>query len=293
MTELPLDAEEYLGSLQSERGLSANTATAYRRDLTEYFTYLATAGVDHDVAGYVRMLAERGRAASTRGRKLAAVRGYYRFRVVEGVSDLDPTLLVETPRRGRSLPKALPLDTVERLLAVPDTNTPLGARDAAILEFLYGTGARVGEAVALELTDLDLETGTATLTGKGKKQRLVPLGQHARNAIEAYLPIRLELRNPEQRSDVLFLNARGRALTRQGMWEIVKRNGRTAGIRSEDLSPHVLRHSAATHMIEGGADLRTVQEFLGHASINTTQVYTLVSPEHLHEVYVMAHPRAR
>ncbi|MEN8235015.1 MAG: site-specific tyrosine recombinase [Actinomycetota bacterium] len=293
MTDLPSIAEEFLGALRSERGLAANTVAAYRRDLTEYFAYLADVGAEHDVAGFVRTLAERGRTPSTRGRKLAAVRGYYRFLIAEGLSDVDPSVLVETPRRGRSLPKALPFDVVERLLDSPDTATALGIRDAAILEFLYGTGARVGEAVSVQLTDLDLESGTATLTGKGDKQRLVPLGRHARDAINAYLPIRLDMRDGRERSDVLFFNARGRSLTRQGMWEIVKRNGRRAGIEAGDLSPHVLRHSVATHMIEGGADLRTVQELLGHASISTTQVYTLVSPEHLHEVYVMAHPRAR
>jgi integrase/recombinase XerD len=143
------------------------------------------------------------------------------------------------------------------------------------------------------LTDLDLESGTVIVTGKGDKQRLIPLGSHAKVAIEWYLPIRLELLNETERSDVLFVNARGTSLTRQGMWDIVKRNGRRAGIENGELSPHVLRHSAATHMVEGGADLRTVQEMLGHASISTTQVYTLVSPEHLYEVYVTAHPRAR
>jgi integrase/recombinase XerD len=151
----------------------------------------------------------------------------------------------------------------------------------------------VSEAATLGLTDLDLESGTVVVTGKGSKQRLVPLGSHARSAIEAYLPIRLALLSEEERTDVVFVNARGRGLTRQGMWEIVKRNGRLAGIDLPSLSPHVLRHSAATHMVEGGADLRTVQEMLGHASISTTQVYTRVSPDHLHEVFVMAHPRAR
>ncbi|MEN8114605.1 MAG: site-specific tyrosine recombinase XerD, partial [Actinomycetota bacterium] len=286
MTHLPPTAAEFLGALRSERGLATNTVAAYRRDLTEYFAYLEDAGVDHDVAGYVRELAERGRAASTRGRKLAAVRGYYRFLIVEGLSEIDPTVLVETPRRGRPLPKALPFETVERLLEVPDLASPIGIRDTAILEFLYGTGARVSEAITVEITDLDLEAGTVILTGKGDKQRLVPLGRHARDAIHGYLPIRHDMRDARQRSDALFLNARGRSLTRQGMWEIVKRNGRDAGIAADDLSPHVLRHSAATHMIEGGADLRTVQELLGHASISTTQVYTLVSPEHLREVFV-------
>ncbi len=293
MTPLPADAEEFLGSLRSERGLSANTVTAYRRDLRDYFEFLDADETSSGVGGFVADLSRRGLARSTRARKLAAVRGYHRFLVVEGHATEDPTVLIDAPRRARTLPKALTIDQVETLLDAPDRSTPLGIRDVAILEFLYATGARVTEAVTVGLTDLDLESGTVIVTGKGDKQRLIPLGRHARVAIERYLPIRLELLDERERSDVLFLNARGTSLTRQGMWDIVKRNGRRAGIEDGALSPHVLRHSAATHMVEGGADLRTVQEMLGHASISTTQVYTLVSPEHLYEVYVTAHPRAR
>ncbi len=293
MSPLPADAEEFLGALRSERGLSSNTVTAYRRDLRDYFEFLDDEGSSGDVGGFVADLAHRGLARSTRARKLAAVRGYHRFLVVEGRVTEDPTVLIEAPRRSRTLPKALTIDLIEDLLDAPDRSTPLGVRDVAILEFLYATGARVTEAVTAGLTDLDLESGTVIVTGKGDKQRLVPLGRHARAAIETYLPVRLELLSERERSDVLFVNARGTSLTRQGMWDIVKRNGRRAGIEDAALSPHVLRHSAATHMVEGGADLRTVQEMLGHASISTTQVYTLVSPEHLYEVYVTAHPRAR
>ena len=293
MTPLPAEAEEFLGSLRSERGLSVNTVTAYRRDLRDYFAFLDDAGASGDVGGFVASLKARGLARSTRARKLAAVRGYHRFLVVEGHAVDDPTVLVEAPRRAQTLPKALTIEDIEKLLDAPDPTTPLGVRDVAILEFLYATGTRVTEAVTVGLTDLNLESGTVIVTGKGSKQRLVPLGSHARMAIERYLPIRHELLSDRERSDVLFVNARGTSLTRQGMWEIVKRNGRRAGIEDAALSPHVLRHSAATHMVEGGADLRTVQEMLGHASISTTQVYTLVSPEHLYEVYVTAHPRAR
>ena len=293
MKPLPAEAEEFLGSLRSERGLSLNTVAAYRRDLQDYFTFLDAAGESGTVGGFAEDLAVRGLARSTRSRKLAAVRGYHRFLVIEGISDDDPTILVDVPRRSRTLPRALTVERVIRLIEAPDRSTPLGVRDAAILEFLYATGSRVTEAATVGLTDLDLDSATVILTGKGSRQRLVPLGSHARIAIREYLPIRLELLSEEERSDVLFVNARGRGLTRQGMWEIVKRNGRLAGIEPSSLSPHVLRHSAATHMVEGGADLRTVQEMLGHASISTTQVYTRVSPDHLHEVFVMAHPRAR
>jgi len=293
MKPLPAEAEEFLGSLRSERGLSLNTVAAYRRDLLDYFAFLDAAGESGTVGGFAEDLTLRGLARSTRSRKLAAVRGYHRFLVVEGISDDDPTILVDVPRRSRTLPKALTVERVIRLIEAPDRRTPLGVRDAAILEFLYATGSRVTEAATVGLTDLDLDSAIVILTGKGSKQRLVPLGSYARIAIKEYLPIRLELLSEEERSDVLFINARGRGLTRQGMWEIVKRNGRLAGIEPSSLSPHVLRHSAATHMVEGGADLRTVQEMLGHASISTTQVYTRVSPDHLHEVFVMAHPRAR
>lgn len=293
MTSLPADAEEFLGALRSERGLSLNTVAAYRRDLVDYFDFLDEEASTWDVGGFVADLSRRGLARSTRARKLAAVRGYHRFLVIEGHATDDPTVLIEAPRRPRSLPKALTIDQIEDLLDAPDRATLLGIRDVAILEFLYATGARVTEAVTVGLTDLDLESGTVIVTGKGDKQRLVPLGSYARAAIETYLSVRLELLNDSERSDVLFVNARGTSLTRQGMWDIVKRNGRRAGIEDDALSPHVLRHSAATHMVEGGADLRTVQEMLGHASISTTQVYTLVSPEHLYEVYVTAHPRAR
>jgi integrase/recombinase XerD len=293
MTALPAAAEEFLGSLRSERGLSLNTVTAYRRDLLDYFTYLKSTGESGEVAGFAEALAQRGLARSTRARKLAAIRGYHRFLVVEGLSDEDPTILVDLPRRSRTLPKALTVEQVVRLIEAPDRRTPLGVRDAAILEFLYATGARVTEATTVGLTDLDLDSGTVVVTGKGSKQRLVPLGSHAREAIRTYLPVRLEMVSEEERRDVLFVSARGKGLTRQGMWDIVKRNGRIAGLEASVLSPHVLRHSAATHMVEGGADLRTVQEMLGHASISTTQVYTRVSPDHLHEVFVMAHPRAR
>lgn len=293
MTTLAPEAEEYLAALRSERGLAVNTVAAYRRDLGQYFAFLDETGDAASAPEFVWHLTEHGLAPSTIARKLAAVRGYHRFLVVEGLAADDPTILIETPRRGTSLPKALPVDEVLGLLDAPDRETPLGIRDRALLEFLYGTGARVSEAVAVDVLDVDLENRTATVTGKGNRQRMVPLGSHAIAAIEDYLPGRMELRNGATDPGRLFLNARGRPLTRQGVWEIVKRNGKLAGIPREKLSPHVLRHSAATHMVEGGADLRSVQEMLGHASISTTQVYTHVSPQHLLEVYVTAHPRAR
>ena len=295
MNELPPDGEEFLASLRSERGLAVNTVAAYRRDLSGYLAFVDAAGSEPDpelVSDFVRSLSGDGLAASTIARKVAAVRGYHRFLVAEGMAETDPTVLVEAPGRGAPLPRALSFTDVERLLDTPDPATPLGLRDRALLEFLYGTGCRVSESVSVETLDVDLTTGTALLTGKGNKQRIVPVGRYAREAIARYLPFRMDLRRGNQDPGTLFLNARGGSLSRQGVWLIVKRTGRSAGIPEARLSPHVLRHSAATHMVEGGADLRSVQEMLGHASISTTQVYTRVSPQHLYEVYVTAHPRA-
>jgi integrase/recombinase XerD len=294
MSPLPADAEEYLSHLAVERGLSTNTCSAYRRDLTDYFAVLEGAAPSPaTVDRFVATLHERGLSPSTIARRVAAVRGYHRFLIVEGIQDDDPTRLLETPRRAGSFPKALDVEEVLAVLATPDATTALGRRDRAILEFLYGTGARVSEATGLDLTDIEWESRTVLITGKGDKQRVVPLGSHAVAAIEAYLPDRLALRRSGADDGALFLNARGRRLSRQGIHGIVRKAARSAGVDVARVSPHVLRHSAATHMVEGGADLRTVQEMLGHANISTTQVYTRMSLRHLHEVYLDAHPRGR
>lgn len=294
MGVLAMDVEEYLAWLTSERGLSRHTVSAYRRDLAQYLAYLDGADTGPDrVSGFVRSLTERGLAPSSVARKTSAVRGLHRFRVTEGLAEEDPTAVMASAKRPRPLPKALTLEEVMALLEAPDLRTPAGRRDRAILEFLYATGARVSEAVDLDLEDIDLESGTAVVTGKGKKQRLVPLGAYAVASIEAYLPDRLSVRKPGRDSGALFLNARGGRLTRQGLWGIVRRTADTAGISADRVSPHVLRHSAATHMVERGADLRSVQQLLGHATINTTQVYTRVTPQHLLEVYITSHPRSR
>jgi integrase/recombinase XerD len=294
MTVLEQDVEEYLASLTSERGLSRHTVAAYRRDLAQYLAFLRGRSTSAArVSGFVKSLNDRGLAASSVSRKTAAVRGLHRFRVAEGLADEDPTVLLETAKRPQPLPKALTLDEVMALLDTPDTATPVGRRDRAFLEFLYATGARVSEAVGLDLEDVDLDSGTAIVTGKGNKQRLVPLGGFAIRAIEAYLPDRLALRRSGRDPGALFLNARGGRLTRQGLWGIVRKHAARAGIPADRVSPHVLRHSAATHMVERGADLRSVQQLLGHATITTTQVYTRVTPQHLLEVYITSHPRSR
>jgi integrase/recombinase XerD len=294
VTDLTSATDDYLASLTAERGLSPHTVTAYRRDLVQYVVFVGDRSPSPDVAAsYVEELARLGSSPASVARKLAAVRGLHRFMVAEGLATEDPTSLIDTPRIPGRLPKALTVDQVFALLEAPDGSTPLGRRDRALMEFMYATGARVAEVVALDLTDVDLEDRTALVTGKGEKQRLVPLGGAAIEAIGVYLPERLGLRRAGRDPGALFLNARGGRLTRQGIWLIVRRHAVRAGLREAEVSPHVLRHSAATHMVEGGADLRVVQEILGHASISTTQVYTRVSPRHLYEVYVESHPRSR
>lgn len=293
---LPLrDAvEEYLASLRVEAGLSPHTIAAYRRDLTQYLEFLAgKEPTTREVDDFSAELVRRGLSDSTHKRKLAAVKGFHRFMVSEGLRDDDPTRLVTSPRRPDPFPKALDIDEAIALVEAPDRSTVGGRRDAALLEFLYATGARVSEAVALDLPDLDLEEGVAIVTGKGSKQRLVPIGSKAVEALRSWLPDRLALIKRATKGDPVFLNLRGGRLTRQGAFDVVRKSALRAGIPPEKVSPHVLRHSAATHMVEAGADLRTVQEMLGHATISTTQVYTRVSRSHVMEIYVQSHPRSR
>lgn len=291
---------EFLGALASERGFSPNTLAAYARDLAGYVDAMEDLGhreivavTPASVGAYVRRLQSIGLADASVARNVSAIRSFHGFLAAEGYAPEDPTSSLQTPRRKPGLPKALTVDETLALLDAPDRSQPLGLRDAAILEFLYATGARVSELVELDLSDVDLEERTAVVTGKGNRQRVVPLGRPAVSTIVEYLPIRLELREKRRDRERMFVNARGGGITRQGVWQIVKKHARGAGLAIDRVSPHVLRHSAATHMVEGGADLRTVQEMLGHASISTTQIYTRVSPQHLLEVYVSTHPRSR
>jgi integrase/recombinase XerD len=283
---------DYLDVLFVEQGLSAATISAYRRDLSQYAAFLDDREPDPELlSAFVASLAANKLAASTIARKIAAVRGLHRHLVADGGSATDPTALLDSPRRDRPLPKALHVDQVLALLDSPDGTTRAGARDSAILEFLYATGARVSEAVAIDELDLDLEERSAILTGKGNKQRLVPVGNAAVEAIQRWMPERAALRRIASGSAV-FLSLRGSRISRQTVWTIVGKHAERVGIPRSQVSPHVLRHSAATHMVEGGADLRTVQELLGHATIATTQIYTRVSPQHLLEVYATSHPRS-
>jgi integrase/recombinase XerD len=296
-----------------ERGLAAHTLAAYRRDLDRYAATLTAAGrtevadvSTQDVADYLAGLREgdeqhRPLAASSAGRAVVAVRGLHAFALAEGLATEDPACVVRPPAPPRRLPKAISIADVERLLAGAGAGQS-ALRDRALLELLYGTGARISEAVGLDVDDLELArdsrlssvAAVVRLNGKGGKQRLVPVGSFARDAVDAYLvrgrPALAAASGRGQPSAALFLNARGGRLTRQGAWATLRAAAARAGLA--EVSPHVLRHSFATHLLDGGADVRVVQELLGHASVTTTQVYTLVTVDKLREVYASAHPRA-
>jgi integrase/recombinase XerD len=297
--------QTYLDHLTVERGLSRNTLASYRRDLDRYLETLAAAGVgalaDVTAAQVTGHLAELragspehpALSAASAARAVSAVRGLHRFAAREGIVAHDVSREVKPPAPPKRLPKALDVDQVTRLLAVPGS-----LRDTALLEFLYGTGARISEAVGLAIDDLDFAADPAvTLRGKGGRTRLIPLGRYARVALEAYLVQgRPELVAKGRGTPAVFLNARGGPLSRQSAWTILHRAAATAGLPVEGphaVSPHTLRHSYATHLLDGGADVRVVQELLGHASVTTTQVYTLVTVDRLREVYATSHPRAR
>lgn len=300
---LPLDVEEFLTWLAAEKGRSANTLLSYRRDLRAYWRWLSASGRTLDDVGpadldaYVGVLRQRGLSPASVKRATVVVRSLHRFRAEEGLAESDPSAGLETPRVPAGLPKALSETEVMALLEAVVGDDPVARRDRALLEVLYGTGARISEVCALGLGDVDLDGALLRLFGKGSKERVVPLGRHARMALMAWLseegrgalaPERFARRDD---AEAVFLNARGGRLGRQGAWGVVRRHGRTAGLEDR-LSPHVLRHSCATHMLDHGADIRAVQELLGHASISTTQVYTMVSTERLFAVYEAAHPRA-
>ena len=296
-----------------ERGRAAHTLEAYRRDLTRYAATLEARGrtdigdvSTQDVAEFLAGLREGDGehpplAASSAGRAVVAVRGLHAFAAAEGLASGDPARFVRPPAPPKRLPKAISFPDVERLIGGAETGAA-ALRDKALLELLYGTGARISEAVGLDVDDLLLASesrsarmpDTVRLSGKGGKQRLVPVGSYARQSIEAYLirarPALAAASGRTTASPALFLNARGGRLTRQGAWGVLRNAAARAGVA--EVSPHVLRHSFATHLLDGGADVRVVQELLGHASVTTTQVYTLVTVDKLREVYATAHPRA-
>lgn len=299
---LPRFGDRYLDHLSVERGLSGHSLAAYRRDLGMYATYLEERQIPdprtatrEDLAEFVSWLRLRPRpdggsyATSTIARTLVAVRGLHRFLVAEGLAEADPSVEVSGPRPGQRLPKALSLADVERLLSAPVGEEPVALRDRAMLELLYAGGLRISELVTLDIDDVDLDARAARCTGKGSRERVVPIGRAAGAALEAWLVRGRPAMRPA--GPWLFANQRGGRLTRQGGWKIVKSHAEAADL-ADRVSPHTLRHSFATHLLEGGADVRVVQELLGHASVNTTQVYTLVTEHRLRAVYDAAHPRA-
>ena len=295
----------YLDHLSVERGLAANTLSSYRRDLRRYAAHLAGAGVETldavteaMVAGFLVALREGDPehpplSATSAARTVVAVRGFHRFAVRDGLASADPASAVKPPTPAKRLPKALPLADVEAILeAAGSSGTTLALRDRALLEVLYGTGARISEAVGLDVDDLDLVDSTVLLRGKGAKERLVPVGSYASDAVTAYLTRARPALVSAASGPALFLNSRGGRLSRQSAWAVLVKAADRAGVQ-RDVSPHTMRHSFATHLLDGGADVRVVQELLGHASVTTTQIYTLVTVDNLREVFATAHPRAR
>ncbi len=296
--------EGYLDHLRVERGASPHTVAAYRRDLRRYVDFLHRREIDdlaavtpEMVADFAGDLRESPLAPASAARTVVAVRSLHRFAVDDGLTTIDPARQVTPPKTGRRLPKGLSLREVQALLDTPLVETPLGLRDAALLELLYGTGARISEVVGLDVDDVSRlvgadETVGLRLFGKGSKERWVPVGSYAREALRAYLVrARPGLVAQGKGSPALLVNSRGGRLSRQSAWTILRTAAERAGITAE-VSPHTLRHSYATHLLEGGADVRVVQELLGHASVTTTQIYTMVTVDHLREVYRSAHPRA-
>lgn len=289
--------EDFLHHLTVERGLAGNSILAYGRDLAKFARFLKLKGRTPrqvrrgEIDGFARRLAGDGLQAKSIARALNAVRMFYRYLIVEKVVPDDPTTGVRAPRTLKALPRFLTLEEVDHLLHAPDSATPLGVRDAAMIEVLYATGLRVSELVSLRARDLDLEAGTLRCVGKGNKERLVPMGRKAAQRVRAYLDRARPILAGTRAGAALFLNSRGGPMTRQGFWKILKNYGRGLGLRSR-LSPHVLRHSFATHLLERGADLRSVQLMLGHADIATTQIYTHVNRERLRRIYRDFHPRA-
>ncbi len=297
-TEVRETIEDYLLHLSMERGLSENTVASYRGDLSAYADHLEGIGVtrpadieEKDLKRYVRERLAGSAAARSVARRLSALRGYHRYLVFAGVRSSDPTAGLTAPKLGRRLPDVLSVYDVEALMDAVDTSTPLGVRDRAMIEVDYGAGLRVSELITLEISNLFLEEDYIKVVGKGSKERVIPLGSAAIEWTNRYrADVRPALAAKAPPTDVLFLNARGRPLSRMGFWKILQKHVLVSGVR-DSVKPHTLRHSFATHMLEGGADLRAVQEMLGHADISTTQIYTSVDREYLKEIHRTFHPR--
>ena len=294
--------DDYIHYLSIEKGLSDNTIDGYVRDLEVFARYLKDrCGLDTDdpsviekehILNYFMEITKAGKSRRTQSRYLASIKSWFRYLLREKRITSDPTSIMESPKGEKKLPDVLSVEEVEGLLEMPDMTKDLGIRDRAMLEILYGAGLRISELLGLHLEDINLELGFIRCIGKGSKERIIPIGEIALEALEGYLDsTRSRLLKPGSRSKILFLNQRGGGMSRQGFFKILKAYGRKAGI-NKHLSPHTLRHSFATHLLENGADLRSVQEMLGHADISTTEIYTHLSIRHIKKVYDKAHPRA-
>ena len=288
---------EFVNYLRVEKGLASNTVAAYRRDMRKLVKYadsigkeLAQLGRD-DLDGWMSGLLEEGLSSRSSGRALHAARAFFRFMTVSRLMQEDPTELLTTPKEFRPLPRYLSREEVEALLAVPKSDSPRGARDRAMIETLYASGLRVSELVKLLLTQADLNLGVVSCIGKGSKERLVPVGETARLCLDEYMTRWRPQILRKKRSKYLFVTGAGKPMTRQGFWKLLKIRGLAAGIE-KSLSPHMLRHSFATHLLENGADLRSVQTMLGHSNISTTQIYTHITRTRLQHIYEEHHPRA-
>lgn len=290
---------DYLHYLTIERGLSQNTRKSYERDLKQYLSFLKEQNIAdwqqvdrYVILNFLQQLQETGKASATSIRMVSSLRRFHQFLRQERYIDHDPMQHIDSPKKKQKLPDTLSLKEVERLIETPDTREALGIRDRAILEVMYATGLRVSELIGLKLNDLHLSMGLLQTTGKGDKERIVPLGDLAIQWVETYLEESrpaLTKKNPDESH--LFVNNRGQGLSRQGIWKNLKGIVRTAGI-TKNVTPHTLRHSFATHLLENGADLRTVQELLGHTDISTTQIYTHITKKRMTEVYKQHFPRA-
>ncbi|WP_223702430.1 site-specific tyrosine recombinase XerD [Sutcliffiella deserti] len=291
--------KDFLHFLLVEKGLAENTIISYERDLKSYILYMEKVEEVSSfnevsratIIQFLKFLQDKGKSSKTLARHIASIRSFHQFLLRDKVTTQDPTVHIETPKPQQKLPQVLSVEEVQALLEVPDTQKDFGIRDKAMLELLYATGIRVSELISLNLSDVHLTMGFIRCIGKGNKERIIPLGKIAQDAIHIYIEGSRNRLKKNKSTEALFLNHHGNRLTRQGYWKILKKLSREAGI-NKDLTPHTLRHSFATHLLENGADLRAVQEMLGHADISTTQIYTHVSKNRLKDVYSMFHPRA-
>ncbi|WP_286927094.1 MULTISPECIES: site-specific tyrosine recombinase XerD [Lysinibacillus] len=300
MNEFQYAIEDYIHFIQVERQLSDNTLASYRRDLETYVSFLQEVEAMSDfrkvertiILRHLEQLRMQGKTSRTVARHISSIRSFHQFLLREKRAETDPTVHLEMPTIEQKLPNILSIEEIEALLIAPNRSKPQGVRDVAMLELLYGSGMRISELIALDLSDIHLTMGFVRVFGKGGKERIIPLGKSALSALNHYLnSARGQLQGKYPKTDAFFINQRGKRLTRQGCWKLMKEHALKAGIQHE-LTPHTLRHSFATHLVENGADLRAVQEMLGHADISTTQIYTHISKTRLSEVYKQFHPRA-